>query len=99
MFPSIRQRYRLQEDGLRRRAPRRGRLRLPRRGHLRGGREDATSSREGLLKAGMVEDLVWISGDWTPWHVYSIILLFDCVMFKCSLSRFFGRVLYSKKGK
>merc|ERR1719259_490292 len=22
----------------------------------------------------MVEDLVWISGDWTPWHADSIIL-------------------------
>merc|ERR1719167_326295 len=23
----------------------------------------------------MVEDLVWISGDWTPWHADSIISL------------------------
>merc|ERR1719378_1657097 len=99
MLPSIRQRYRLQEDGLRRhrgylRVPRRGRLRGPRRGHLRGGLEDATSSREGLLKADMVEDLVWISGEWTPWHADSIFSLFDCVTSNCSLSRFFGRVLY-----
>jgi len=36
----------------------------------------------------MVEDLVWISGEWTPGHADSIISLFDCVTFKCSLSRF-----------